>query len=104
GRTSATQTSAAYGPEIGNEEDPPLRPMIIFEIQTRLQKRMTRQSTIGTRRIRFKGDHTSTSMPTNLPHSPNKVTWKRKAAMTSNQLQTEATEKKTEKVMERKGK
>nr|XP_009609045.1 uncharacterized protein LOC104102902 [Nicotiana tomentosiformis] len=73
GRTSATQTSDAY-PDIGNEEDPLLRPMIISETQTRLQNRMTRQITIETRRIQFKGDHTGTSIPTNLPYSPKKVT------------------------------
>lgn len=42
----------------------------------------------GTRKINFMGDHTG-AMPTNLPYSPQKLTWKGKEAMTTTQLQAE---------------
>nr|XP_009778946.1 PREDICTED: uncharacterized protein LOC104228217 [Nicotiana sylvestris] len=69
-----------------DDEDPDLRPVVISEAWTMLQQRKLHQKPTGTRKISFKGDGTGINLPTNLPYSPKKVTWKGKAAVTSNQL------------------
>nr|XP_016487280.1 PREDICTED: uncharacterized protein LOC107807429 [Nicotiana tabacum] len=74
--------------ENGDEdnEEPILRPKVISEAKTRLQQKKLLQKPTGIRKINFKGDETGVNIPTNLPYSPKKVTWKGNAAMTSNQL------------------
>ncbi|XP_009589123.1 uncharacterized protein [Nicotiana tomentosiformis] len=90
-----TQQSQAYGPDIGDEEDPPLRPQIISESQSVLKEiRLKARLPTGTRRSQFTGGADGVSMPTNLPYSPTKATWKGKAALTLSQLQDEARKKK----------
>ncbi|WMV13831.1 hypothetical protein MTR67_007216 [Solanum verrucosum] len=98
-----TQQSTAYGPEIGNEEDPALRPMVISEIETRMEKRSRIFEGIGSRKIVFKGDVRGISTPLDLPYSPKKTTWKGKKAVTTGQLQAEV-KKKRVKQMAMKGK
>nr|XP_016470787.1 PREDICTED: uncharacterized protein LOC107793027 [Nicotiana tabacum] len=90
--TAAPATAAqADGDAIFEDEDehPVLRPKVISEAKTRLQKKEMRQMPTGTRKIAFKGDESGTNVPTNLPYSPRKVTWKGKAAITSRQLLAE---------------
>ncbi|XP_015165306.1 uncharacterized protein [Solanum tuberosum] len=48
-----TKQSTAYGPKIGNDEDPALRPMVIFETETRMEKRSRIFEGIGSRKIVF---------------------------------------------------
>ncbi|XP_060206814.1 uncharacterized protein LOC132634769 isoform X2 [Lycium barbarum] len=92
---SQTQQSTAYGPEIGNEEDPPLRPMVISETQAVLESRSQRvAATTGNIKIAFKGDAKGVSIPSDLPYSPKKITWKVKEVVTTGQLQAEARKKK----------
>ncbi|XP_060198705.1 uncharacterized protein LOC132627395 isoform X2 [Lycium barbarum] len=92
---SQTQQSTAYGPEIGNEEDPPLRPMVISETQAMLERRSQRvAATTGNMEIAFKGDARGVSIPSDLSYSPKKITWKGKEAVTTGQLQAEARKKK----------
>uniref|UniRef100_M1BVF2 Transposon MuDR mudrA n=1 Tax=Solanum tuberosum TaxID=4113 RepID=M1BVF2_SOLTU len=98
-----TQQSTAYGPEIGNEEDPALRPMVISETETRMEKRSRIFEGIGSRKIVFKGDARGISTPSDLPYSPKKTTWKGKKAATTDQLQAEVKKKKV-KQMAMKGK
>lgn len=68
--------------ESEEEDQTILKPKAISEEKTRLRP-------TGTRRIGFKGDENGASMPTNLPYSPRKLTWKGKRATTSNQLTIE---------------
>ncbi|XP_069147364.1 uncharacterized protein [Solanum lycopersicum] len=98
-----TQHSTAYGPEIGNEEDPTLRPMVISETETRMEKRSRIFEGIRSRKIVFKGDARGISTPLDLPYSPKKTTWKGKKAVTTGQLQAEV-KKKRVKQMAMKGK
>nr|XP_018623654.1 uncharacterized protein LOC104088307 [Nicotiana tomentosiformis] len=72
------------------DSDPTLRPKVVAEGKTWLQTRMMKENTV-TRKINFMGDHTG-AVPTNLPYSPKKLTWKGKEAMTSTQLQAEIEE------------
>ncbi|KAM3270435.1 hypothetical protein P3S67_028637 [Capsicum chacoense] len=74
----ATQDFEPYSPDFGNKEDPPLRPMVYPESEFWVEKLMTRGISTGTRKISFTGDHTSVSMPMNLPYSLVKTTWKEK--------------------------
>lgn len=69
-----------------HDSDPTIYPKVVSESNFRLHERL-KKINIGTRKITFQGDHNGISMPTNLPYSPKKVTWKGKEAMTSNQLQ-----------------
>jgi len=69
-----------------HDSDPTLYPKVVSESNFRLHERLKKINT-GTRKITFQGDHDGISIPTNLPYSPKKVTWKGKEAMTSNQLQ-----------------
>lgn len=64
-----------------HDEDPCLRPAVISETLTRIQRRQ--QQHIPTRRkvISFKGDHNGVSDPTNLPIQPRNLTWKGKDAI-----------------------
>nr|XP_016480839.1 PREDICTED: uncharacterized protein LOC107801934 isoform X2 [Nicotiana tabacum] len=103
GPFAAAQEFTPYGPEVDNEEDPPLRPMIISETQSRIERGNLRGPTTGVRKIKFAGDHTGASTPTNIPYSPTKLTWKGKAAISSSQVQLEA-RKRNIKMMATKGK
>ncbi|XP_059301569.1 uncharacterized protein LOC132053516 [Lycium ferocissimum] len=85
-----TQLSIAYGPNIGDDEDPTLRPKVISEADTLLAMRKTRmRPPTGGRRIQFTGDPSGVSTPTNLPYSPTKTTWRGNEAVTCTQLQGE---------------
>ncbi|KAG5623159.1 hypothetical protein H5410_008377 [Solanum commersonii] len=64
-------------PEIGNVEDPPLKPMVICETETRMEKRGCERNLD----------------PSDLSYSPNKTTWKGKEAFTTSQLQAEVKKK-----------
>ncbi|MCD9641574.1 hypothetical protein HAX54_027802 [Datura stramonium] len=65
----------AYGPEIGDNEDPSLRPRVISEELTLLIMRQTRMRLpTDSRSIQFTGDSIEVSTPTNLTYSPIKVT------------------------------
>ncbi|OIT20541.1 hypothetical protein A4A49_58833, partial [Nicotiana attenuata] len=70
--------------DFGAEADPVLRPKVVSDIKTRLQRRNQQNS--RTRKIPFTGDHTGSSQPTKLPYSPKRTTWKGKEAMTTDQL------------------
>jgi len=78
-------------------------PRMISEEKTRLQMKKLQQQPIGSRRISFRGDENGASIPTNLPYSPKKLTWKGKACVTSNQL-TKDKEKKIGKLKAKRGK
>ncbi|MCD7470818.1 hypothetical protein HAX54_010974 [Datura stramonium] len=65
-----------------------LRPKVKSEAR-RLQQRKLLQQPIGIRKIDFKGDEIGVNVPTKMPYSPKKVTWKGKTTMTSNQLVAE---------------
>ncbi|PHU24996.1 hypothetical protein BC332_03328 [Capsicum chinense] len=75
---AATQDFEPYGPDVGNEENSPLRLMVYPESESWVEKFMTRGVPTGTRKIIFTGDHTGVSVPINLPYSPVKTTWKGK--------------------------
>ncbi|KAJ8526882.1 hypothetical protein K7X08_029359 [Anisodus acutangulus] len=91
---ATTQQSQAYGPDIGHEEDPELRPKIVSESQTRLKARKLQvRPPTGTRRIQFIEGEDRVSMPTHLPYSPTKITWRGNAALTPSQLATQAIRK-----------
>nr|XP_016460865.1 PREDICTED: uncharacterized protein LOC107784273 [Nicotiana tabacum] len=96
-QTQSQSSLFAYGPEVENEEDPLLRPMVVSETQTWLEPRKTNHvapvARANTRKIQFRGDHIGASNPTNLPYSPIKCTWKGKEAMTLSQLQEEGRKK-----------
>ncbi|OIT28674.1 hypothetical protein A4A49_59377, partial [Nicotiana attenuata] len=83
------------GDAISEDEDehPVLRPKVISEAKTRLQKKKLRQMPTSTSKIAFKGDESGANVPANLPYSPRKVTWKGKEAMTSRQLLAEKEKK-----------
>ena len=66
---------------------------MIFEEKTRLQMKKMLQQPIGSRMISFKGDENDVVVPTNLPYSPKKLTWKGKACMTSSQLKKDKEKK-----------
>ncbi|KAH0699669.1 hypothetical protein KY284_013884 [Solanum tuberosum] len=68
------------------DEDIVFAPRMISEEKTRLQMKKLQQQPIGSRRISLRGDENGASIPTNLPYSPKKLTWKGKACVTSNQL------------------
>lgn len=91
---AGTQELNSYGPDVGDDEDPTIRPMFISETDTRLAMRKVQMIATGTRRIQFTGDETSVATPTNLPYSPTKATWNGKPAITSSQLQAEVRKKK----------
>ncbi|XP_016468642.1 uncharacterized protein LOC107791145 [Nicotiana tabacum] len=104
GPFAATQEVEPYGPEVDNEEDPQLRPMVVSETQSRIERGNLRGPTTGARKIKFTGgDHIGASTPTNLPYSPTKLTWKGKTAISSSQVQLEARKRNT-KMMAKKGK
>ncbi|KAF3643882.1 Feruloyl CoA ortho-hydroxylase 2 [Capsicum annuum] len=63
--------------------------MVYPESESWVEKLMTRGILIGTRKISFTGDHTGVSVPTNLPYSSVKTTWRGKKAVSSGQLQME---------------
>ena len=67
-------------------EDTMFAPRMISEEKTRLQMKKLQQQPIGSRKISFRGDKNCVAIPTNLPYSPKKLTWKGKACVTSNQL------------------
>uniref|UniRef100_M1DYB9 Transposon MuDR mudrA n=1 Tax=Solanum tuberosum TaxID=4113 RepID=M1DYB9_SOLTU len=85
------------------DEDTVFAPRMISEEKTRLQMKKLQQQPIGSRRISFMGDENAASIPTNLPYSPKKLTWKGKACVTSNQL-TKDKEKKIGKLKTKRGK
>ncbi|KAH0725839.1 hypothetical protein KY290_001666 [Solanum tuberosum] len=68
------------------DDDTLVAPRVIFEAKTRLQMKKLQQQPIGSRKISFRGDKNCVAIPTNLPYSPKKLTWKGKACVTSNQL------------------
>ncbi|KAK4361159.1 hypothetical protein RND71_020111 [Anisodus tanguticus] len=89
-----TQQSTAYGPDIGDDEDPTLRPKVIFEVDTLLVMRKTRmRPLIDSKRIQFTRYVNRVSTPTNLPYSSTKMTWRGSEAVTSIQLQDEVRKK-----------
>ncbi|KAF3636046.1 hypothetical protein FXO37_25674 [Capsicum annuum] len=63
--------------------------MVYPESESWVEKLMTRGISTGTRKISFTGDHTGVSVPTNLPYSSVKTTWRGKKAVPSGQLQME---------------
>ncbi|WMV30596.1 hypothetical protein MTR67_023981 [Solanum verrucosum] len=75
---AATQEFEPYGLDVEDEEDPALRPMVICESELKAEKLKTRVVPTGARKTQFYGDHTGASVPTNLPYSPVKSTWKGK--------------------------
>ncbi|KAH0632502.1 hypothetical protein KY284_035288 [Solanum tuberosum] len=85
------------------DEDIVFAPRMISEEKTRLQMKKLQQQPCGSRRISFRGDENGASIPTNLPYSPKKLTWKGKACVTSNQL-TKDKEKKIGKLKAKRGK
>ncbi|KAH0665257.1 hypothetical protein KY285_026463 [Solanum tuberosum] len=85
------------------DEDTVFAPRMISEEKTRLQMKKLQQQPIGSRRIGFRGDENGASIPTNLPYSPKKLTWKGKACVTLNQL-TKDKEKKIGKLKAKRGK
>ncbi|KAH0653195.1 hypothetical protein KY290_031494 [Solanum tuberosum] len=102
-RSNNYEPEFAYGPDIGDDEDPILRQKTISEADTLLAMRKSRMTpSTGSRRIQFTGDATEVSTPTNLPYSPTKITWRGKEAVTCNQLLNDA-RKKRMKMMARKG-
>ncbi|KAH0706387.1 hypothetical protein KY285_010889 [Solanum tuberosum] len=93
GTEAATQEFEPYGPDVENEEDPPLRPMVICESELRAENLKTRVFPTSARKIQFYGDHTGASVPTNLPYSPVKTTWKGKEAIPAGHVQIQAKKK-----------
>ncbi|XP_060181502.1 uncharacterized protein LOC132611107 isoform X2 [Lycium barbarum] len=91
---AATQEFEPYSPDVGIEEDPALRPIVIYESQLKSEKLKMRSVPSGTRQIKFTGDHTGVSVHTNLPYSPVKTTWNGKETCSSGQLQMVAKNKK----------
>ncbi|OIS98118.1 hypothetical protein A4A49_62511, partial [Nicotiana attenuata] len=86
--------SQGYGPVIGTDKDPPLKPMIIAESKTRLAVRKLHvRPPTGLRRIQSCEDADGVTMPSNLPYSPTNATWKGKPAVTLKQIQDEAKKK-----------
>ncbi|WMV38496.1 hypothetical protein MTR67_031881 [Solanum verrucosum] len=85
------------------DKDIVFAPRMISKEKTRLQMKKLQQQPIGSRRISFRGDENGASIPTNLPYSPKKLTWKDKARVTSNQL-TKDKEKKIGKLKAKRGK
>lgn len=85
------------------DEDTVLAPRVISEEKTRLQMKKMLQQPIGLRMISSKGDENGVVVPTNLPYSPKKLTWKGKACMTSSQLKKDK-EKKIGKLKAKRGK
>ncbi|KAF3644387.1 hypothetical protein FXO37_21482 [Capsicum annuum] len=77
----ATQDFEPYGLDVGNEEDLPRRSMVYPEFESWVEKLMTRDVPTGTKKISFTGDHTGVLVPTNLPYSPVKTTWKGKKSI-----------------------
>ncbi|KAF3647997.1 hypothetical protein FXO37_19664 [Capsicum annuum] len=77
----------------GEDEQPLLRPRGLSEAKTRLKIKKLQQNPTGTRKINCRGDDNGVSMPTNLPYSPKKMTWKGKACVKSNQLAIEKEKK-----------
>lgn len=72
-----------------------MRPQIFSESQSILkERRLKARLPTRSRRIQFIWGENGVSMPTNLPYSPTKATWKRKAAVTLSQLQAEVRKKK----------
>nr|XP_033508675.1 uncharacterized protein LOC108942959 [Nicotiana tomentosiformis] len=78
--TSSSSFPAFEYPE--PEIEPAIRPMVVSEEKTRLQQRQQPSQPSGSRIITFKGDHNGLSVPSNLPYSPRRVTWKGKVAIT----------------------
>ncbi|WMV10366.1 hypothetical protein MTR67_003751 [Solanum verrucosum] len=85
------------------DKDTLVAPRVISEAKTRLQMKKLQQQPIGSRKISFRGDENCVAIPTNLPYSPKKLTWKGKACVTSNQL-TKDKEKKICKLKAKTGK
>ncbi|PHT89553.1 hypothetical protein T459_04666 [Capsicum annuum] len=75
------------------DEQPLLRPGALSKAKTRLKMKTLQQKIIGTKKIKFVGDDHGVSMPTNLPYSPRKMTWKGKSCVTSSQLAIEKEKK-----------
>ncbi|KAK4706698.1 hypothetical protein R3W88_033737 [Solanum pinnatisectum] len=63
-----TQEFEPYGPDVKNEEDAPLRPMMICESELRAEKLKTETVPTGTRKNQSTGDYTSALVPTNLKY------------------------------------
>ncbi|TMX04844.1 hypothetical protein EJD97_004478 [Solanum chilense] len=58
---AVTQEFEPYGTNVEDEEDPPLTPMVICELEFRTEKLKKRVVPTGTRKIQFYGDHTVAS-------------------------------------------
>nr|XP_033513374.1 uncharacterized protein LOC117278062 [Nicotiana tomentosiformis] len=83
---ATTSLSRGYGVVIGTNEDPPLRPMVIAESEIRLAvRKLNARPPTGTRRFQFCEDADGVAVPSNLPYSPTKATWKGKLVVTLNE-------------------
>lgn len=80
-----SQPLSFIGDEEEEDSEPNLRPKVITEAR-RLQQRKLLQQPMGIRKIDFKGDETGVNVPTKLPYSSKKVTWKDKTAMNYTQI------------------
>ncbi|KAH0656264.1 hypothetical protein KY285_031146 [Solanum tuberosum] len=98
GTEAATQEFEPYGPDVEDEEDPPLKSMVICESELRAEKLKTRVVPTGARKIQFYGDHTGASVPTNLLYSLIKTTWKGKEAISAGHVQMQTKKQKNQDV------
>ncbi|KAM3326012.1 hypothetical protein P3S67_001138 [Capsicum chacoense] len=90
------------GDKSEEDEKPTIQPKRISEAKTRLEAKKFPRRPTGTRKIGSRGDENGISIPTNLPYSPKKLTYKCNTAMTSNQLNVEK-EKKIGKLKTKRG-
>ncbi|PHT69769.1 hypothetical protein T459_24873 [Capsicum annuum] len=81
------------GEKAEEDEQPTIQPKRISKAKTRLKAKKVSHRPTGTRKISFKGDENGVSIPTNIPYSPKKLTYKGNTAITSNQLNVEKKKK-----------
>ncbi|PHT75522.1 hypothetical protein T459_19044 [Capsicum annuum] len=81
------------GDESEEDEQLTIQPKRISEAKTRLEAKKVTHRPTGTRKIDFKGDENGVSIPTNLPYSPKKLTYKGNKTMNSNKLNVEKAKK-----------
>ncbi|KAF3650313.1 hypothetical protein FXO37_18533 [Capsicum annuum] len=81
------------GDESEEDEQLTIQPKRISEAKTRLEVKKVTHRPTGTRKIDFKGDENGVSIPTNLPYSPKKLTYKGNKTMNSNKLNVEKAKK-----------
>nr|XP_009801291.1 PREDICTED: uncharacterized protein LOC104247055 [Nicotiana sylvestris] len=98
-RETSSCVAAFEHPEL--EDEPAIRRMVMSEEKTRLQQRQQPSQPSGSRVIAFKGNYNGLSIPSNLPYSPESLTWKGKAAITGRQLEMQSSQR-IEKLVPRK--